>query len=125
MVLACYLLIVSYFAIPQTNINAHWKTLIHLSAVSALTVAVFTLNSIIPFGGRGYGFHVRALDGLWFASLAFHLIGMLIVINIPGGPPLHCDPANLYNQKTLESITNDDSANVAGITGMLSYLAGR
>jgi hypothetical protein len=42
---------------------------------------------------------------------------MLIAINIPGGPTIHCDPAKLYSNKTVESITNQDHANVAGITG--------
>lgn len=114
--LNCYLLTVSYFSITQNDIASHWKTLIRLSILSTLALITFVIGVVLPNEDDSNVFAAVALQGLWYTSLALHAIGMFIAINIPGGPPLHCDPVVLYNAKTVESITNQDPANVAGIT---------
>jgi hypothetical protein len=116
--LACYLLLISYFAISQANVTIHWKTLIHVSIISTLTFSVLVLNSILPIENGQSSLDNSILSGLWYTTLAMHTIGMLIAINIPGGPSLHCDPAILYSNKTLDSIANQDYDNVSGVTGM-------
>jgi hypothetical protein len=114
---ACYLLLFSYFAIRQTDTHDHWRTLTHVSSLSCIEVIALTINSLLPYDNRGPTFSSSALKGLWFSAFALHGIALLIVINIPGGPVLHCDPANLYSVKVIDTMTNDDQANVAGITG--------
>jgi hypothetical protein len=116
--LACYLLLISYFAISQTDVTVHWKTLIHVSIISTVAFSVLLLNSILPIENGQISLDNPILSGLWYTTLAMHTIGMLIAINIPGGPSLHCDPAILYNNKTLDSIVNQDYDNVSGVTGM-------
>jgi hypothetical protein len=119
---ALYVFVISARSVLQVVSDDHSDSIIHLSAL--LTVAISLLGSaaILPDSPPPVATSVDdepVLLGMWYALFGIYTVGCIIAYSTPLGPPLHYPPSDIYDEKTVKSITNMDEQNVCGTTGRL------
>lgn len=123
LVFALYLLALSLRWVTQSNVDEHWPTTVHLSALTAAEFFLLTITAILPdtpapapmilrIAGHEYPI---ALKALWYASYALITITFAICSTVPRGPLLHFPSDQIYAEKTLATSTTRVPDNVCGL----------
>lgn len=92
-----------------------------LSTVATLSLAITTLVPAEPLPVTASTLSSNdslVLKGLWLAQLALYSIASVIAFSTPFGPDRYFPVTQIYSEKTVEAITNQDSKNVCGLVGM-------
>lgn len=118
-----YLLLLAILTLQDVEVPHHWVTVLHISSLVGLAFGASFISSLLPSTPdvQSQLFEEteasRVLVGLWYTNLALTLLAMMRAITIPRGPKLHFPSENIYSEKTLETSTTHDYANVCGISG--------
>lgn len=107
-VYAVYSLSITGVAIPDTDVTAHTKSMLHLSALTFFPTIFFFATNIWPDT-------VLAIPGLAWSVLALYGAAAAIAFTTPLGPELHYPPEDIYDAKVIAATTNTDEANVCGV----------
>lgn len=114
-----YCLSVSIVWVTQNDVEHHWPTTVHLSALTTLEFALLVVTALLPDASApapsavsGYG---AALRGMWYATLALSGVASVICTTVPRGPLLHFPSEKIYNEKTLATTSTRVLDNVSGV----------
>lgn len=115
-----YMLAVSIVWVTQHDVDTHWPTTVHLSALSGFAFLMLAVTAIVPASPPpattvADAAYSGALQGLWYASLAISFVVFAICSTVPRGPPLHFPSERIYSEKTLATSTTHVPDNVCGL----------
>lgn len=132
---ALYAFLLSVRAVRHQDTDSHSESILHLTAlttVACLLLGVITILPESPAPVKALSvYHVirlRSYDppieedailmGLWYTLVFVYAIACIVIFRTPLGPLLYYPPSNIYSEKTVQSITNTDENNVAGIISL-------
>ncbi|KAJ3515541.1 hypothetical protein NLJ89_g1687 [Agrocybe chaxingu] len=116
---ALYAFLLSARSVGQTD-DEHSQSIIHLTCLMTVAFLLLGSSALLPDYAPPVAATVRqfsALLALWYTLVALYTVVCVLCFTTPLGPPLHYDPADIYSEKVVQSITNMDEANVCGLTG--------
>ncbi|CAA7268235.1 unnamed protein product [Cyclocybe aegerita] len=116
---ALYAFLLSARSVGQTD-DEHSQSIIHLTSLMTVAFLLLGSSALLPDYSPPVPATVRqfsALLALWYTLVALYTVVCVLCFTTPLGPPLHYDPADIYSEKVVQSITNMDEANVCGLTG--------
>ncbi|KAH7096201.1 multidrug resistance-associated ABC transporter [Auriculariales sp. MPI-PUGE-AT-0066] len=112
-----YCLAVSIVWVSQNEVDPHWATTIHLSALTTLHAFLLLVTAILPESPAPSTSSMVAypavLIGLWYTNLVLSWAIAVICITIPRGPLLHFPSERIYSEKTLGTTTTHVPDNVS------------
>ncbi|ETW77907.1 ABC transporter [Heterobasidion irregulare TC 32-1] len=111
---AAYLLLRAVSALAQDTTGPHTESIVHLSALSTLALALLGITALLP---TEHAFEYSHVAALWHTVLALYAAAAIVAVTTPTGPPLHFPESQIYSEKTVAAITNKTHDNVCGITG--------
>ncbi|PFH48697.1 hypothetical protein AMATHDRAFT_5550 [Amanita thiersii Skay4041] len=115
-----YFLFLSVRSVKQVHVDGHSESILHMTALSVVATVALGVAAAIPRTSNPVTSSVAdepAVRAIWYGALILYAIACAIVITTPLGPPLHYPPENIYSEKTVSAITNQDYENVCGIVG--------
>lgn len=112
-----YVVVVAGLSVPQVY-QSHSDSIIHLSGLTALASVLLLSVSILPDTPPPIIktlMYEATLQIIWYSVLALYMIACVMSFTTPVSPALHFPPELVYSQKTVQTITNPDEANVCGL----------
>ncbi|KAF8518400.1 multidrug resistance-associated ABC transporter [Hysterangium stoloniferum] len=116
-----YLVIITAFTVQDVEVPHHWVTIVHLASLSTLGFFLTFVASILPETDDVQASAAEptgdsdVLLGLWYTNLVLMFLSTAVTLTVPRGPKLHFPSEAIYSEKTLETSTTHDYANVCGI----------
>jgi hypothetical protein len=115
-------------SIAITEVDEHWPIVIHLSALSTLSLFAQCVSVLVPNDGTisissgpailslgriivtqlyrrsdpDQNYDDDEMDGFWYSSLFLTLIVTIIATTMPRGPDYYFPPEQVYTMKSLE-----------------------
>jgi hypothetical protein len=114
-----YILVFAVMSVAQDDVERHWSSIIHISAITSVAVFFLSLSAVMP--SRSVlptvvlTSNSSVMSIFYGISLALLLVACIIAINTPRGPPLHFPASRLYSPKLLESSAPLAHNNVCGV----------
>ncbi|TFK86901.1 ATP-binding cassette transporter [Polyporus arcularius HHB13444] len=115
---ALYTFVLSVYATSRTG-SQHAHAITHLSALTALATALYTLIAILPSAPlptiSSFSVSVAVYSPLWYTAYALYAAALGVASTTPRGPKLHFPPEEIYSDKGSARITSRNEDNVSGI----------
>lgn len=129
-----YLLGITIPNIPTKEINSHWPTVVHISALTSLSAVTQIISLLVPLDSEGLPslrlqssatFHVsdsqtEGPSTFAYVSAFISFLCTLIAMTIPRGPQRYFDPSRVYTLKSLDQTAPPlvgTGQNVSGVVG--------
>jgi hypothetical protein len=113
-----YVLIMAVRSVGQDSSNGHFVTVVHLGTLVFLASTLLGTIGILPSDEQIVSLEQDLMPKrLWYTVLVLYSIALIIIINIPRGPPLHFPPKQIYFEKDASAVTNVYEDNVCGVVG--------
>lgn len=138
---ALYVFFLSVRSVRQDDADVHTKYILHLSVLSTLGFLLLGGTVILPetpppskVSNLAYKFlwprsthEALSQDSdiilrvLWYFLTLVYALAWAIITRTPLGPSLHYPASNIYSEKTVQSISNQDENNVCGVISSLIF----
>ena len=137
LIFALYVFLLSARAVRHQDTDSHSESILHLTTLTTVACLLLGVITILPESQppvkalsvyhviRPRSYHHDpankedpVLMGLWYILVFVYTIACIVIFRTPLGPLLYYPPSNIYSEKTVQSITNTDENNVAGITSL-------
>jgi len=106
-------------SIKERDVGAHSAGILHLSFLLTLASFLFLVTNILPTTPSPVAVaiedYILSLSGP--VLTAVYMVAAVVAITTPLGPQLHYPPSDIYPPNIVESITNTEENNVAGVVG--------